>query len=1054
MATDQERLLLLLEAQTRNFERSLEQSERQAERRFAAIEKRANTMVRKINQDFQNFADTSRNTLAALGVGFIARDVTQLADIWTTVGNRIATAGVAAENVAATQQAVADIASRTRSDLDATADLFARMYRSSEDLGASQERVLRVTELVSKALAGAAQSERQGAIRQLGQGLGAGNLAGDELRSILENSRPIAEAIAAEFNTTVGNLRVLGKQGALESRRVFEAIERAGDDIDASFARTTSTVADSFVRLRTEAARFVGTNEQTSASVKGLTSLINFIANDFDLLADAVVVTATVLGGTFAGLAVGRALIALQGLIVEMTTVSTRAAAMQKALTFFGGPLGIALTVAGGAMAYLATQTDVFASKADLVQRAEDSLYRALQVITNLEVASDGAAGGVGDVADEANRAANELDAMTGSSTDAAGAADDLRESSRDLAEIQREQTLATIDQAIADREAMIAAERRTKAVRDLNAILNSEYDTQREGLGLPSRQEMDRLSEAEINRTEQRIQMLERIRGRIERGELRTAPTTTEEGRGNRNGDTNGDAAKRRRQLADLERQADLTLARLQHEEQRVRELEDAEQIEKRTQAYVEAGLALTQARQTAESEVRAERAAMNAEAERSFQISRQQDAIDLARIQNNTALLDAMSDQLEITTRTRDNIDQMAMSEAEAAAEARAYVEARRAAINLEREHELSIRGLETDAEAARLRGDSRAEQALNRRLELESRIAELRRMGLGEEAAAARAQTELDTLEQADLQGKFRDWFSGGVMAALDGDLDDFFENWIRERAARGLENALDSVADILFESFSGVLSSVMRSGQDGIGQAIAAVFTGGANSGLNALSDGSEKAGEALGTVLASAAANAASQVVTTGVAAAASAAQEAAASGTKQAAASVQINSMLRLAASANSAAAALSSLAAAGGASGKGDLLGGILKGFTGGGGGSKGGGILSSVASIFSSIFGGFRAGGGPMQAGVGYMVGERGRELVIPQTPSFVVPNHMLGGASVTVVDKTVINVTGASTAEVAQLRATLQQDLNTRRQTTVQIVRDAARRPRGLG
>jgi len=1044
MATDQERLLLLLEANTRNFERALEQSERQAERRFAAIEKRANQMVQKTQRDWDNFANQARTALATLGVGFIARDVVSLADTWTTVGNRIAFAGVAAENLAATQQAVADIASRTRSDLDATADLFSRMYRSSEDLGASQERVLRVTELVSKALAGAAQSERQGAIRQLGQGLGAGRLQGDELRSILENSRPIAEAIAREFDTTVGNLRELGKQGVLESRRVFEAIERAGEDIDAAFARTTFTVADSFVRLRTEAARFVGTNETTSASVRGLTALIDGVANNFDLLADAVVIAATVIGGSFAGTAVARAVLALNAMVVGLTTATTRAATLQKALAFFGGPLGIALTVAGGAMAYLATQTDLFASNSERIQRAEDSLYSALQVITNLEVATEGAADGAGAVADEANRAARELDEMTGASQQAAGAAADLESAASDLAVAERERAIATIETAIADREAMVAAEQRAVAVRRLaNSIVgvtDPEIADRTRELNTAAIAE----SERTIGQLEERISSLTRVRERLERGELRVARApTTDNGNGNGNGDDPSSRAARRN-IADLERQADLRLAQLRHQEDIVREIEDATEAEKRTQQYVEAGLALADARVKAEGEVRAEREAMNAEARRSLEISQQQDAIDLARIQNNIGLADAMSDQLEIANRTRDLVDQMAMSEADAAREARAYVEARRAAINLEREHELGIRTLETQAEAARLRGDSRAEQAIERRLELESRIAELRRFGLSEEAAVERAQAELDVLEQADLRGKFRDWFSGGVRAALEGD-GEFFENWIRDRAAAGLENALDQVADILFDSFQGVLTNVMQSGQDGIGQAIAAVFTGGATGGLNRLGEESEKAGEALGSVLAAAAANAASNVLLTGTAAAASAAQETAAGATKRAAASLEIKSMLTLTGAANAAAAALSSLAAAGGVGGSlgGGIVGSILNGFLGGFSGG------SSASGLLNGFLGGFRAGGGPMQAGMGYIVGERGRELVVPQVPSFVIPNHMLGGANVTLVERNIYNVTGASTAEVQQIKQELRTDQAARRETTISIIRDAISR-----
>lgn len=47
---------------------------------------------------------------------------------------------------------------------------------------------------------------------------------------------------------------------------------------------------------------------------------------------------------------------------------------------------------------------------------------------------------------------------------------------------------------------------------------------------------------------------------------------------------------------------------------------------------------------------------------------------------------------------------------------------------------------------------------------------------------------------------------------------------------------------------------------------------------------------------------------------------------------------------------------------------------------------------------------FGGYRAMGGEVRAGFGYVVGERGREFFQPQTNGTIIPNHQLtsGGVS----------------------------------------------------
>jgi hypothetical protein len=61
-------------------------------------------------------------------------------------------------------------------------------------------------------------------------------------------------------------------------------------------------------------------------------------------------------------------------------------------------------------------------------------------------------------------------------------------------------------------------------------------------------------------------------------------------------------------------------------------------------------------------------------------------------------------------------------------------------------------------------------------------------------------------------------------------------------------------------------------------------------------------------------------------------------------------------------------------------------------------------GGVRGIVSSALS-FFGGFRAEGGPVMGGRGYIVGERGPELFVPRQSGGIVPNHQLGGRSVTI-------------------------------------------------
>lgn len=69
-------------------------------------------------------------------------------------------------------------------------------------------------------------------------------------------------------------------------------------------------------------------------------------------------------------------------------------------------------------------------------------------------------------------------------------------------------------------------------------------------------------------------------------------------------------------------------------------------------------------------------------------------------------------------------------------------------------------------------------------------------------------------------------------------------------------------------------------------------------------------------------------------------------------------------------------------------------------------GGGRSGGSGLGSLfgggglGNIFKGLFGGFRASGGAVMPGKGYIVGENGAEWFSPNTAGQIVPNHELGG------------------------------------------------------
>ncbi|WP_396189772.1 phage tail tape measure protein [Flavobacterium sp.] len=67
-------------------------------------------------------------------------------------------------------------------------------------------------------------------------------------------------------------------------------------------------------------------------------------------------------------------------------------------------------------------------------------------------------------------------------------------------------------------------------------------------------------------------------------------------------------------------------------------------------------------------------------------------------------------------------------------------------------------------------------------------------------------------------------------------------------------------------------------------------------------------------------------------------------------------------------------------------------------------GGASTGASTGFDFSSLFSGLFGGFRESGGYVNPGSAYIVGEKGREVFVPNTPGKIVPNDALGSGGST--------------------------------------------------
>ncbi len=336
--------------------------------------------------------------LGALSV----REIQQYADAWTVANNKLAASSEIAGRQARSLAAVNDIATRTRSGLTETADLYAKLLRATKDVAKSELEVAAATEIVNKAFkaGGAAASEQAAGILQLGQALSSGLFQGDELRSIRENAPLLAQAIADEFNTTIGGLKQLGAEGKLTAERVFSAILKAQPQIEAAFARTNATIGEGFTLLRNALTEYVGIADDGVAATEKIGAALAYLAENID----AVVLAGGLLGARFIGpvligllarslTAISAASVALAGLSAGARASAAGLGVLRGALALLGGPLGLAIS----AMLVLPA----------LIETSSESIAAA-------ELASSAAATALDAYATASQRAAEEQETLGG----------------------------------------------------------------------------------------------------------------------------------------------------------------------------------------------------------------------------------------------------------------------------------------------------------------------------------------------------------------------------------------------------------------------------------------------------------------------------------------------------------------------------------------------------------------------------------------------------------------------------------------------------------------
>jgi tape measure domain-containing protein len=227
---------------------------------------------------------------AVMAAALAAVKIANLADEFRLLGARVEVAAGSVEAGGAAMDALADISRRTQSSLTGNIEVFTRLNQSIKQMGGTQADTLQLTELLAKAIkvSGASAVEAKSAMLQFGQALGSGKLAGDELRSLLENAPYLMRQLADGIGVPIGSLKKLGEEGKLTADVVTNALTKAATTIDADFQKFPQTIESAMVVARDQAAlaalkfdELTGGSAILTGATKGLGEVLERAAAQF-----------------------------------------------------------------------------------------------------------------------------------------------------------------------------------------------------------------------------------------------------------------------------------------------------------------------------------------------------------------------------------------------------------------------------------------------------------------------------------------------------------------------------------------------------------------------------------------------------------------------------------------------------------------------------------------------------------------------------------------------------------------------------------------------------
>lgn len=267
----------------------------------ARVVKRNITDVGKAGDATTDKMGKLKTILAGLISAKVLRDVVLLADSYANMLNRLRVVTEGTWELHKAMSMVYDMSRQTRTALEANIDMYARIALNTKQMGLEMKDVVRFATQLNHAiiLSGVTAREAQWGMVQFSQGLAAGALRGDELRSVMEQLPVVTETLTKFLGIGRGELRKWAFEGRVTTRVIIDAFNEAEKNLAERFGRRIPTVDQALTVLRNSITKFIGDLDQAMQGTGQLAQALLWASDNMDTLARFVGAAGLLLGGIF-----------------------------------------------------------------------------------------------------------------------------------------------------------------------------------------------------------------------------------------------------------------------------------------------------------------------------------------------------------------------------------------------------------------------------------------------------------------------------------------------------------------------------------------------------------------------------------------------------------------------------------------------------------------------------------------------------------------------------------------------------------------------------------